>query len=189
MKVIPVFIIVFILCSPAILRADEVKLTLDVAIALALRDNPDILLKVEDVRKAQAKLKESESGLLPALSFTAGLTDTRGLYLKDSTNVSGQISLKQILYKGGKIVNTIKQSRYGLEVTQALLDKMKLEQVLSVKKAFYTFLLSKEFTVLNKSIMENTREHLDSINKRYRSGESSESTVLVIESSLSSVTE
>jgi len=182
-------LIIFILISPLILKAEEVSLTLDEAIAIALRDNRDVLLKAEEVKKAKEKIAEAQASLFPNLTFTGGWTDTRALYTKDSSQTATQATLKQYLYKGGKIINTIEQNKYKLVVSSALFDKTKLDVVLNVQKAFYTLLLAEEFTHLNKGIVDNTRQHLNSQEARYQDGQASESDILKIKESLSSVDE
>ncbi len=169
------------------LRAEGVSLTLDEAVAIALRDNRDILLKTEDVKKAKEKIAEAEAGFLPTLNFTGTWSDTKGYYSKDLAQTSTQTTFKEYLYKGGKTINTIEQKKYDLEVAGALLDKTKLETVLNVKKAFYTLLLAQEFCDLNKSIVENIQEHLGSIKERYKNGQASESDLLSMQSSLNNV--
>lgn len=181
--------IIFISVFPFVLKAQEISLTLDEAVALALRDNRDILLKAEDVKLAKEKIAEAKAGLLPSLNFTGGWTGTRGFYSKDLGQTTTQATLKQYLYKGGETINTIAQNRYKFDVSQALLDKTKLETVLKIKKIFYTLLLAKEFTRVNKSIVGNTVEHLDSLKERYKTGQASESDTLNIEASLDSVQE
>jgi outer membrane protein len=168
---------------------EEIALTPDEAIAIALRDNRDILLKAEDVKKAKLKISEAQSSFFPALNFTGSWTNTRGSYAKNTSQNSAQIGLKQYLYKGGKIINTIQYNGYNFEVAEAVLDKAKLETVLNVTNAIYTLLLAKEFNTLNKSILDNTKEHLKVIESRYKSGQASESDALRIKESLSSVEE
>ena len=189
MKKALLFLSAFVLFWPSVLKAQEISLTLDEAIFIALRDNHDVLLKTEDVKKAKEKIAEAKAGLLPTLNFTGGWAYTRGYYAKDITQAATQTTLKQYLYKGGKTINTIGQNKYNLEVSQALLDKAKLETVLNVKKAFYTLLLAGEFSNLNKGILDNTQEHLNFIQARYGNGEVSESDILKIKESLSSAQE
>lgn len=169
--------------------AQEIFLTLDEALSIALRDNHDILLKQDDVEKAKAKIKEANSGLLPTLTFTAGVNRTSGYYAKDLTQATAQATIKQYLYKGGKTINTIKKNEYDLEVSEVLLDKAKLDIVSSVEKAFYTLSLAEEFVYLNKGIVDNIRLHLDSLKERYERGLVSESDILNIESSLENAEE
>lgn len=82
MKLVAIILIAFILVSPAILSAEEVALTLDEAISIALRDNREVLLNAEDIKKAKAKIAEAKAGLLPTLNFTGGWTDTGDIIIK-----------------------------------------------------------------------------------------------------------
>ena len=186
-NIVPVFI--FILLAPVILMAKEIPLSLDEAVSIALRDNRDILLKTEDLEKAKAIIAQAEAGLLPTLNLTASRTQTRGYYAKDIGQTTTQATLKQYLYRGGEVINTIKYSKDNLQVTQAILDKTKLEVALNVKKAFYTLLLAGEFASLNKEILENSREHLAVVTMRYENGEASESEILKDRQSLAAVEE
>ena len=189
MRRVLLFSIIFVFLLHPFLKAEEIFLTLDEAVAIALRDNRDILLKAEDVKKAKEKIKEAKAGLLPTLNFTGSWTDTSGFYSKDLTQATTQTTLKQYLYKGGKIINTIKYNGYNFEVAQAILDKTKIETLLNIKKAFFTLLLAQDFTQLNKGILDNTQAHLDFLRRRYENGQASESDVLGVKSSLSSVEE
>jgi len=186
----PLFLLIILsFLLPSIVKAEEIILTLDEAIAFALRDNRGVLLQAEEIKKAQEKIAESKAGLLPTLNFTASLTDTRGLYAKNLSQTTTQATLKQYFYKGGEIINTICYNKDSLEVEQAVLDKTKLELVLDVTKAFYVLLLGDEFAQLNKGIFENAQEHLTSKLLRYKNGEVSESDILNIQSSLAATEE
>lgn len=182
------FFMAFILwICPACLYAEEIPLRVEEAVAIALRDNRDVLIKADDVKKTRLKLQEAEAGLFPALTLTGSLTDTMKFYAKDISQTSTQASVKQYIYKGGKTINTIRYNGYNLEVVQSLLDKAKLELALAVKQAFYTLLLSERLTELNRKIMENTKAHLELVKERYKKGEASESEVLGMQASLSNV--
>lgn len=187
MRRIFLFAIIFIILFAFDARAEEISLTAEEAVAIALRDNRDVLLKAEDVKEAKLKIREADSGLFPTLDVTATKSDTRGYYAKDVTQTTTQTTLKQYLYKGGKTINTIKQKGHDLEVAQAILDKTNLETIASVQKALYTLLLAEESLELNKGIVDNISEHLDFIKKRYNSGQASESDILNTEASLSAV--
>ncbi|MFA6216647.1 MAG: TolC family protein [Candidatus Omnitrophota bacterium] len=184
-----IMIMVFAILPLGFGYAEELSLTIDEALALALRNNASVLLKQEDVQKAKASIAEARSALLPALTAKASLSDTRGLYGKDISQASSQLSVKQYLYKGGAISNTIKQNEFFLAATEAGLDAAKQEIALNVKKAFYTLLFAGKFAALNKSILENTRAHYAMVKERYAFGQASESEVLTMEQSLRSVQE
>lgn len=187
-RTVPLFLLFFSLMT-ATGYSEEITLTFNEAVAIALRDNRGILLKTEDVKKAKEKIAESKAGLLPTLDFTGSWTDTRGYYAKDLAQTTAQATLKQYLYKGGEIINTIRYNNDNLEVAQAILDKTKLELVLDVTKSFYTLFLAGEFAQLNKEILENAQEHLDSLLLRYKNGEVSESDILSVRSSLAATEE
>ena len=184
-----IFLILFTVAIPALSKAEEISLTLNEAVVIALRDNRDVMLKAEEVKKAKSKIEESKASLFPSLDFLGGYTRTVGLSQKPLGVTTTQTTISQILYQGGKIINTIKYNKNGLDVVSAVLDKQKLETALSVKKTFYTILLSEHFVELNKSIFDNSKEHLQYLEARFRQGESSESDILRINESLSSVEE
>lgn len=167
--------------------AQEVYLTDEEAVAIALRDNRLILLKTQDVEKAKLKIAEAQSGLFPSVDFTGGWSYTAGYYDKDISQTASQFTFKQYLYQGGKVINGIKYDGYKFEVTRALLDKAKLETMLGVYKAYYTLLLSSDFVGLNSEILKNSRGHLEYMRARYDKGESSSADILRAQSSLAAV--
>ncbi|MDP3142886.1 MAG: TolC family protein [Candidatus Omnitrophota bacterium] len=182
-----ILLFTFIVC-PALL-AEEISLTLDEALQIALRDNRGILLKTEDVKKAKLKIGEAQSGLYPTLDFTGGWKYTSNYYAKDLGQNFTQFSLKQYLYKGGKTINTIRQNADKLEVTQALLDRNRIELILNVQKAFNLVLLAEEFAKLNKQILDNTKMHLELVQAKFQKGETSQSDILKVQESLAGVEE
>ncbi|MDP2044478.1 MAG: TolC family protein, partial [Candidatus Omnitrophota bacterium] len=185
-RTVPLFLLFFSLITIAG-YSEEITLTFNEAVAIGLRDNRDILLKTEDVGKAKLKIAEAQAGIFPTLTYTGSWFHTAGLYTKDISQHISQISLKQYLYRGGRVVNSIKYNDYKLEVAQSLLDKKKLEIIFDFSQAYYTLSLSNFFVELNKEILENSREHLDYINARYKNGQASETEILQAQASLSNV--
>ncbi len=180
-------IILFILLFFSVAQAQEVALTLDQAIAIGLRDNREVLMRAEEVKKAKAKIDQANAALFPSLTFTGGYTNTHGLSPKNLGLTTTQTSVRQALFQGGRIINTILYTRDGLEVSRAVLDKAKLETAFNISKAFYTLLLARESAALNKGILENTRMHLDYLLARQKNGQASDSEILNIKDSLANV--
>ncbi len=185
-RTVPLFLLFFSLMT-IIGYAEEITLTFNEAVAIGLRDNRDILLKTGDVGKAKLKIAEAQAGIFPTLTYTGSWFYTAGLYTKDISQQTSQITLKQYLYRGGKVINSIKYNDYKLEVAQSLLDKAKLEIIFDFSQAYYTLSLSNFFVGLNKAILDNSREHLDYINARYKNGQASETEILQAQASLSNV--
>jgi outer membrane protein TolC len=187
MKKLICLIIFFACFFCRIALAEEISLTIDEAINMALRDNRDILLKAEDVNKSKAKIREARAALYPSLTLTSTWSRNNGYYSKDFSPFNYQVGAKQYLYKGGETVNTIKYNEHLLDANQAILDKTKLETILNVKKSFYTLLLSNQYAEVNKAILKNTKSHLEYLDARYKKGLASESEILQVKSSLESV--
>ncbi|MBN2830913.1 MAG: hypothetical protein JXL82_01350, partial [Candidatus Omnitrophica bacterium] len=78
MKIVAVLIISFFSLSPFAL-AEELPLTLEEALVIGLRDNRNILLGEEELKKAKAKIAESHADLFPSLSFSGSWTYTTDL--------------------------------------------------------------------------------------------------------------
>lgn len=176
---------IFFIC-PAV-SAEDISLTLDEALNLALRQNRDILLKSEDVNKAKQDIREARASLYPSVDLTSAWSRNNGYYSKDFSSFNYQAGAKQYLYKGGETVNTIKYNEHLLDASQAIMEKTELDVVLNVKKSFYTLILADQYAALNRDIVKNTRANLDFIQARYKKGLASESDVLQIRSSMDSV--
>ena len=181
-------LIIFFACFFCqIALAEEISLTIDEAINMALRDNRDILLKSEDVNKSKLKIQEARADLYPSLTLTSTWSRNNGYYSKDFSSFNYQVGAKQYLYKGGETVNTIKYNEHLLDANQAILDKTKIETILNVKKSFYTLLLSNQYVEVNKAVLKNTKSHLEYLDARYKKGIASQSEILQVKSSLESV--
>jgi outer membrane protein TolC len=178
------WIFLFIFLPALCWAADEVTLTLDEAVTIALRDNRDVLLGVESIEKAKWKVREAWSQILPTLNFSIDRDVTQELRDKPYDSTLIDANLKQVIFKSGKIINAIKQNEYKREVEAALLDKTKIELVFNVKKAFCTLVLADYFYDLNKKIFQNTEQHYNVTIKRYAKGEASGNELSNVKASL-----
>jgi len=165
-------LIIMLLILP-LARGQDISLTLPEAIYIALRENPQVLLKENELEKAKKKIAEAKSALLPSLNLSFSISETQGYYSKDTQQQNASLGLKQTLYSGGKIINTIRLNEDNFEITQAILDKTKIELIFNTAKAFYSLLLAEELAQLNNEILKNTTSHLEAINVRYQNGQAS----------------
>jgi len=165
-------LIIMLLILP-LARGQDISLTLPEAIYIALRENPQVLLKENELKKAKKKIAEAKSALLPSLNLSFSFSETQGYYSKDTQQQNASLGLKQTLYSGGKIINTIRLNEDNFEITQAILDKTKIELIFNTAKAFYSLLLAEELAQLNNEILKNTTSHLEAINVRYQNGQAS----------------
>ncbi|MFA5260633.1 MAG: TolC family protein, partial [Candidatus Omnitrophota bacterium] len=184
-----IFLTMFVLLLPFPLCAEEISLSLNEAIDLALRENRSILLKAQEIQKAKKKVAEAKSDFLPSITALATESQTKEYFEKNLTQTAIQATAKQYLYAGGETFNTYQQNQSRVDAAEAVLEKTRAEVVLEVKKAFYSLLLANEFVQLNKMILDNTQMHLDYSAVLYQNGRAPELELLKIKEAFSSVEE
>lgn len=165
----------------------EVDLSLDEAVAVALRENREVLIKAKDVEKARAKIAGAKAGFFPTLSTTTSWGNTLGFYPKTLASISTQTTAKQYLYRGGETANSVKQQTYEAAASEAVLDKTKLGLVFEVQKAYFALVFARAFRHLNYRIAANAQAHLRAKGDRYAKGEVSGSDIIEIKSTLKNV--
>ncbi len=180
---------VFFFLSPLPLRGEEIALSLNESIALALRENRSILLKAHEIKKAQENIAQARGGFFPSVTALATYSQTKEYFEKDLTQTAAQASVKQYLYTGGKTFNTYHQNQSDFDAAEAALEKTKAEVIFEVKKAFYSLLLTNEFVQLNKQILDNTQQHLVYSEVLYHNGRTDELELLRIKEAFNSVEE
>jgi outer membrane protein len=158
----------------AVLAAQEppatVTVTLDEAIAMALSQNPFYLASQEKVAQAKAQVRQAAAGFLPTLNAQGTDTlDEKLFVLEFPSLIPGQppqrfsidftrdyqmaLSFGLPLFTGGRLTAGYKQANYGLQATREGVRLSEQETIFNVKRAFYTYLLAKEFsTVADESL-------------------------------------
>jgi len=187
MKKTAFFLIASIFIFYSCACAEDISLTIGEALDIALRQNRDVLLDSEDVNNAKLDIKEARAYLYPSLDLTSSWDRNNGSSSKDYSAFTYQLGAKHYLYRGGETINTIKHDEHMLDYYSAILDKTKMDLVLSVKKSFYTLLLVNQYAEINKSVLKNTRSHLEYLEARYKKGLASASEILEIKASLENV--
>jgi outer membrane protein len=168
-------------------QAQEVSLSLDEALALGMRQNQSVKLSLDEVLRARAALGEASSERLPSVNAAGSLTHTMGLYDKDVRSIKTDIGVSQVLFAGGRIINTISFAEQGVVIAQAVLEGAKLEAALQIRKAFFACLLAEKLEAVNKHILSNAQAHFAAVKARYDAGQASRSDLLRVEQSLASV--
>lgn len=153
--------------APAVLSAQGPKptvvLTVEEAIALALRQNPFHLASQEKIAQARAGVRQAVSGFLPTLNAQGSDTlDEKLFVLEFPSLVPGEpptrmsidftkdyqmaFSFGLPLYAGGRLTAGYRQAGYGLKASQESVRLSEQETVLEAKRAFYGYLLAREFS-------------------------------------------
>jgi cobalt-zinc-cadmium efflux system outer membrane protein len=135
-RLVPVVVVVLASAVLAEAQAPATRLSLDDAVALALRENPTLRAKQHEYRATQAQ--EITAGLRPNPIATS-LVEQLG-----SRNVDPQYTLNigQPIELGGKRARRLDSARAASRVTAAELDDTRRQVVAQVKKAFTDVLVA-----------------------------------------------
>ena len=184
---VALFALALVLIGPARLAAQEAKaavvLTIDDAIALALRQNPFHMASQEKIAQAKAGVRQAVAGFLPTLNAQGSDTLEEKLFvLEFPSMVPGQPPTRMSidftkdyqmsfafglpLYAGGRLTAGYKQARYGLQASQESVRLSEQETVLEAKRAFYGYLLAKEFSAVAEeglALAEKFRQNVQNL--------------------------
>lgn len=174
---------------------DKLILTLEDSVRLALSQNPYHLVSEERVDAAYSKLREAASGFFPSLNAQGLYTlDEKVFELEFPSFVPGEpsqrvkvdftrdyqfsMSLSLPLFTGGRLISGFKQAKYNLESTKEAVRQSKHLTVFNTKRAFYGFLLAKEFVSVAEEAERVAKENLENVKNMYEVGMASKMDLL-----------
>ncbi len=175
-----------------------VVLTIDEAIAMALRQNPFHLATQERVSQARAQVRQAVAGFLPTLNAQGTDTlDEKLFTLEFPSMIPGdppqrisidftkdyQMSLafSLPLFAGGRLTAGYKQAGYGVQASRESVRLSEQETVFAVKRAFYGYLLAKEFSAVADESMALAQGFRDNVKNLYEVGMASKFDLLLSE--------
>ncbi|MCK4431537.1 MAG: TolC family protein, partial [Candidatus Aminicenantes bacterium] len=184
-----IFLIIWLLFSVGnfSFSQEEMTLTLEDSIHLALSQNPYHLAAGERVKAAKSKIREAAAGFLPSLN-AQGLTtlDEKLFELEFPSFIPGEppqkvsvdftrdyqfsMSFSLPLFTGGRLVSGYKQAKYNFQSTEEALRQSKHVTVFNTKRAFYGYLLAEKFVKVAEEAVEVTEKHFKNVNSLYKVG-------------------
>jgi outer membrane protein len=186
----------------AVLAAQEppatVTVTLDEAIAMALSQNPFYLASQEKVAQAKAQVRQAAAGFLPTLNAQGTDTlDEKLFVLEFPSFIPGQppqrfsidftrdyqmaLSFGLPLFTGGRLTAGYKQANYGLQASREGVRLSEQETIFNVKRAFYTYLLAKEFSTVAEESLALAEGFRNNVKNLYDVGVASKFELLLAE--------
>ncbi|MCP4147264.1 MAG: TolC family protein [bacterium] len=178
-------------------RFDRVRLSLEKAIALALKNEKNVLLSQEEVRQYRYKLKQN-LGFLPDISLEGSKTldekllkvlvppiypgaapQELGIDFKKKYEFNFHII--QPLFRGGKIVYSFKNARLDLQMVREKSNNSRKEVILKVKKNFYNILVMQELLKAHKDARQTAESNYKHVKERYSLGMASKYDLLIAE--------
>ncbi len=177
--------------GPVALAAQEAKptltLTLDEAIAMALRQNPFFLATQEKEAQARSAVRESVSRFLPTLNAQGMDTlDEKLFVLEFPSLIPGQppqrisidftknyqmsLAFSLPLFAGGRLVAGYKQANYNLQANRETVRLSEQETIFNVKRSFYGYLLAREFSAVAEEALGLADKFRENVKNLYEVG-------------------
>lgn len=171
--------------------AQEIKapivLTVDDAIALALRQNPFHLASQERIAQARAGVRQAVAGFLPSLNAAGTSTlDEKLFVLEFPSFIPGEPPMRMSidftkdyqmgfsfglpLYAGGRLTAGYRMANFGLKASQESVRLSEQETVLEAKRAFYGYLLAKEFSAVADEGLRLAEDFMKNVKNLYEVG-------------------
>ncbi|MGD2294649.1 MAG: TolC family protein [Candidatus Aminicenantes bacterium] len=189
MKTAKVFAVTVLVMSlvPIALAQEELTLTLEDSIRLALSQNPTYLASEEKVEGAKSKIREAAAGFFPSLSASGLRTLKEKVFVLEFPSfIPGQppqrvemdftrdyqmsLSLSVPLFLGGRLVSGVKQAKFNKLSTEESLKQSEHMTVFNTKRTFYSYLLAQEFVRVAEEAVAVAEKHLNNVKTMYEVG-------------------
>ncbi len=165
-------------------RAAAEDLTIDNAVALALKNNQTYLIAREQLTRADAQIQSATAGALPSLGF--GSSYTRNLKIPTFT-IAGQsyqfgtdnqlnvgLTFTQPIWLGGKVFTALKIAKIYRSYTEDMVNETQSQVTYGVRSAFLGAILAHDFVKVFQDALAAAELNLDMVNKMYSQGVVSE---------------
>ena len=161
-------------------------LTIDEAVALALRQQPTITSAQQSELAAQARIGEARSAYYPRFDWltSAGRSQTFSQSLNApiaGNSIATAVQGTQILYDFGKTGSTVDQARAGARAANAVLVQTRQTVVQNVKTAYFSLLQAQRLVRVAQDNLSLTELNLKSAQGFYDVGTKPKSDVTLAE--------
>src|SRR5207237_641171 len=158
-------------------------LSLDEALALAVKNSPQIKEEQFGILKRQSQRAQADAARFAQLEVTAVVGPSpraRGNQINSPDSKTdpaitgvfglGTISLVQPLYTFGKIDSLRQAAAHGIAVSQAQVNEQATKVALLVYEAYYGYLLAVSLENLGLEISDQLRSSLDKVRRQLEAG-------------------
>lgn len=160
-------------------------LSIDEAVDMATKNNPDVLITQLGEEKAKAGLRQARGQ--NSISWTAGSTfgrsDNNNLGWSNSNN--NRVSASLPIYSGGVNQNNIKSSELDVDIAKLQTERKWETMQLSVIQAYYDVLEAKKKIGVYEDAVNKYQQHLLNVEQLYGAGSKAKVDVLRSEVELS----
>ncbi|MDD4980039.1 MAG: TonB family protein [Candidatus Omnitrophica bacterium] len=131
---------------------------------LAIKNNPPLKVARQEIELAQFKILENQRNLFPTLKISGYKTDG-DVYKVDYEEWEPAVEVTQPLFRGGQLVNAVRQAGVDLEITKKNYDRIKFELMQKAETAYYNLAVAKMHLRLKEALLEEAKETLGKIEK------------------------
>ena len=134
-------------------------------IDIALKNNPDIIIAEDELKKKQSRLDEVKAAEYPkgdvSLGFSHASDPTLVSTLSGNETYYTRFSVSQPLYSWGRSLNTITIAELEVQKKEEEIKETKLQFTYDLVKAFYDCILANEFRKVADDNVKRLQLHLE----------------------------
>src|SRR5438309_8484676 len=150
-------------------RGEAYQVTLDEAVARAMRLRPEMISQRAQERAAEAAIKAAEGNFFPTVTSSANYSySATDFPLVYNWNVSGTVNIP--IFSGFLTKQQVAQARANLLTTKANGDVLRQSILLEVSQALLNLEAAVERLEVTKITVTQARERLDQVDGRYKAG-------------------
>ena len=202
-KTILMIMILFAAACAYLFSAEQVNLTIDEAIDLALKNNKNYLISQAEVKQYKYRLRQN-LGFLPNVTlegfknideklmefempplFPGAEPTTTTIDFTKKYEFTFQ--LVQPVFAGGKILFSYKNARLDLDIAREKRKNTRNDVILQVKKVFFNILVMKELLKAHNEALQLADTNYKNINENYKLGMASKYDLLRAELAAASI--
>jgi outer membrane protein TolC len=162
--------------------------TIEECLEIAFKNNPELKSQEMKIEEAKAKYNQQIGNLLPQIDtnlsyyrYEKELPSKKILIGESLDDYYADISLRQILFSGGKYVSRIDSAKFSLIAETYKYEQIKRQVILSVEKAYYGLLQTIHTLKIQNELLKRLKEQLQVTKLLYSSGKISNLDVLKVE--------
>jgi len=182
--IIIIFLLVFCFFN---IRAEQLSLTLDEAVKLAIKNNPDILQEIQKVKQAKNRKNLGISAMLPSVSFSGRkIIKEKVIVVEFPSMIPGEppteveldmtknyeftLQFAQPVFTGGKLLFGLKSAKQMEKAEKSLLISKKNEIKAKTKSIFYSIILLNQSKKIVDNGLKLAKDIEDKIRVMYEEG-------------------
>tara|TARA_B100001248_G_scaffold262427_1_gene258349 strand:- start:4570 stop:5853 length:1284 start_codon:yes stop_codon:yes gene_type:complete len=156
--------------------AGDIAISLEQSLEMARKNSEDIQLQLNNLEIKQAQYRQALGTALPQITTSANWLKfyknpvNYGQSLPIEHNASATVSVDQVLWAFGKVGSALKAARASLKMGD-LEKQLTIDEVdYMTKLAYYNVLYTKSQLKIAKQSLQNARQNLSILQKKYSGG-------------------